>query len=142
MAVPELWILGGLIIVAWIAQLVLSYRQALDFSHRIADMRRNGTVAVDRGRGRLRSRVYAIISVGGDDRVVAAEALRGLTSLSAAKRLPGLTGLPYERLCENPVVADFDRPMREALCQAVATIREDRASRRTGEGGAPIAQQA
>ncbi len=139
---PELWILGGLIIAAWISQLVLSYRQAIAFSHRVADMRRKGTVAVGLGRGRLRSRVYAIISVSRDDRVVAAEALRGLTTLSASKPLPGLPGLPFERLCDTPAVADFDKPLREALCQAVSTIREDRASRRTGEGGSPIAQQA
>jgi len=140
--VLDLWAIGALIVVAWVAQLILSYRQAIAFSHRIADMRRMGTVAVGLGRGRLRSRVYAIISVGRDDRVVAAETLRGLTSLSASKPLPGLPGLPYERLCENPAVAELDRPLRDALCQAVATIREDRASQRTGEGGAPIAQQA
>ena len=139
---PELWVLGGLIVLAWAAQIILGYRQAIAFSHRIADLRRHGTVAVGLGRGRLRSRVFAIISVGGDDRVAGAEVLRGLTTLSTSKPLPGLVGLPFERLCDTPAVADFDKPLRDALCQAVATISEDRASHRTGEGGAPIVQQA
>jgi DNA-binding transcriptional regulator of glucitol operon len=137
--VPELWVLGGLIVFAWIVQIILSYRQAIEFAHRIADMRRQGKVAVGLGRGRFRSRCYAVVSVGPDGRVVGAEVLRGWSTLSKAKPLLGLPGLPIERLCDTPAVADFDKPLRDALCQVVTTLLENRAAQ-TGEGGVPIAQ--
>lgn len=138
---PELWVLAGLIIAAWIVQIVLSYRQAIEFAHRIAEMRRAGKVAVGLGRGRFRSRVYAVVAVGRDDRVVGAEVLRGWTTLSKPKPIAGLPGLPYERLCDTPAVADFDEALRDAFCQVVTTLRDDQAARRAAEGGAPIAQQ-
>lgn len=138
---PELFVIGGLVVFAWVVQLLLSYRQAMEFGHRIADMRRLGTVAVGLGRGRLRARVYAVISVGRDDRVVGAEVLRGWSTLSNAKAIPGLTGLPYERLCDHQAVEELDAALRDALCQAVATIRQSRAAPAMGEGGAPITQR-
>jgi DNA-binding transcriptional regulator of glucitol operon len=130
-----------MVVIAWVLQLVLSYRQAIEFSHRIADLRRQGTVAVGLGRGFLRARVYAVVAVGRDDRVVGAEVLRGWSTLSNSKPIPGLPGLPYERLCDTPAVAGFDKALRDALCQVVATIQDARAARRGAEGGAPIAQQ-
>lgn len=140
MQVPELVVIIGLIVAAWLVQIVLSYRQAMEFAHKVADMRRLGRVVVGLGRGRLRSRVYAVVAVGHDDRVVAAEVLRGWSTLSKPKSILGLPGLPYERLCDTPAVADLERSLRDALCQVVTTLREDRPTHRTGEGGAPIAQ--
>jgi len=136
---PELWVLAGLIVTAWIVQIMLGYRQAIEFSHRIADLRRQGTVAVGLGRGRLRSRVYAVVAIGRDDRVVGAEVLRGWSTLSNAKPIPDLRGLPYQRLCDTPAVAPFDKALRDALCQVVTTLRDGRMTQ-SGEGGAPIAQ--
>ncbi|MFN2568693.1 MAG: transcriptional regulator GutM [Candidatus Dormibacteria bacterium] len=138
---PQLWIIAGLLVAAWIVQLVLAYRQAIEFAHRIAQMRRAGTVSVGLGRGRLRSRVYAVVAVARDGRVVAADVLRGWSSLSKPRAIPGLSGLPFERLCETAAVADLDKPLRDALCQVVSTLREDRAARRS-EGGVTIAQHA
>lgn len=142
MSLDNAAVLIGVIVLLWILQLVLSYRQATGFGRRIADMRRRGTVAVGLGRGRFRSRTYAVVSVGRDDRVVGAEVLRGWSTLSKPKPIPDLCGLSYERLCGTPAVADFDAALRAALCQVVATVREDRAAKAAaGEGGA-IAQSA
>jgi DNA-binding transcriptional regulator of glucitol operon len=141
MRVPDLLVVAGLVVAAWIVQIVLSYRQAIEFAHRIAEMRRVGKVAVGVGRGRLRSRVYAVVAVGADQRVVGAEVLRGWSTLSKAKPIPGLLGLPYERLCATAAVADLDEALRDALCQVVTTLRDDRAAQRAAEGGGPITQQ-
>jgi DNA-binding transcriptional regulator of glucitol operon len=138
--VADLAIPITIIVAAWVLQIVLSYRQAIQFGKRVADMRRSGTVAVGLGRGRLRARTYAVVSVGRDDRVVAAEVLKGWSTLSKPRPIPSLPGLPYERLCDTPAVSGLDAPLRAALCQVVETLREDRAAK-AREGGA-IAQSA
>lgn len=130
----------AIIVAAWILQIVLSYRQAIQFAKRVADMRRSGTVAVGLGRGRLRARTYAVVAVARDDRVVAAEVLKGWSTLSKPRPIPSVVGLPYERLCDTPAVAGLDAPLRAALCHVVETLREDRAAK-AREGGA-IAQSA
>lgn len=136
---PDAVVLVGLLVVAWIVQIVLSYRQAMRAGHRIAALRRSGTVAVGLGRGRLRSRTYAIVSVDQADRVVAAEVLHGWSSLSKPTPIPLLSGLPYEHLCDTPAVADFNPALRAALCQVVTTIRQARATPDPSEGGVAIA---
>ena len=134
------WI--GLIVLAWLVQLLLGYRQAISFGHRIADMRRLGTITVGLGRGRFRGRTYAVVAIGRDDRVIAAEVLKGWSTLSKPKPIPGLPGLPYERLCDTPVVVDFDSALRAALCQVVTTLRADRAEKQAAEGATTITQGA
>ncbi|HEY8868302.1 MAG TPA: transcriptional regulator GutM [Candidatus Limnocylindrales bacterium] len=142
MRLPDIAVFIGVIVLLWVLQLALSYRQAIGFSKRIAEMRRSGTVAVGLGQGRYRSRTYAVVAVGRDDRVLAAEVLKGWTTLSRPKPIPDLPGLPYERLCDTPAVATFDSALRAALCQVVTTLRKDRAAKQTAEGGAAIAQRA
>lgn len=142
MDLPDLAVLIGVIVLLWIVQIVLSYRQAMSLTRRIADMRRRGTVSVGLGHGRLRNRVYAVVAVDREDSVIGVEVLRGWTTLSKPKPIPELSGLPYERLCDTAAVADFDSALRSALCQVVATLREDRAAKQALEGGGAIAQQA
>jgi DNA-binding transcriptional regulator of glucitol operon len=138
--VADLAIPITIIVAAWILQILLSYRQAMAFGRRVAQMRRSGTVSVGLGRGRLRARTYAVVAVGRDDRVVAAEVLKGWSTLSKPRPIPSLLGIPFERLCDTPAVAGLDAPLRAALCQIVETLREDRAAK-AREGGA-IAQSA
>jgi DNA-binding transcriptional regulator of glucitol operon len=142
MDLPDLAALIGVIVLLWIVQIVLSYRQAIGLTRRIADMRRQGTVSVGLGHGRLRSRVYAVVAVDRNDSVIGVEVLRGWSSLSKPKPILELSGLPYERLCDTAAVASFDSALRSALCQVVATLREDRAAKQAVEGGDAIAQQA
>jgi DNA-binding transcriptional regulator of glucitol operon len=135
--VADLAIPIAIVIAAWILQIVLSYRQAIAFGRRVADMRRLGTVTVGLGRGRFRGRTYAVVAVGRDDRVIAAEVLKGWSTLSKPRPIPDLTGLPFERLCETPAVAKLDAALRAALCQVVETLRKDRAAK-AREGGAIV----
>ncbi len=139
---PQPFVIIGIVIVAWVLQIVMSYRQAIAFSRRIADMRRVGTVAVGLGQGRFRSRTYAVVAIRPDGRVAAAEVLTGWSSLSAPKPIPNLPGLPIERLCGTPVVADLSPALQQALCQVVSTLGDDMAAKRGAEGGAPIVQRA
>jgi DNA-binding transcriptional regulator of glucitol operon len=136
----QLAILIGIVVALWILQLLLSYRQAITVSKRIADLRRRGMVAVGLGRGRYRSRVYAVLAVDRSDRVVGVEVLRGWSTLSRPKPIAELAGLQYLDLCEAPPVAAFDASLKDALCQAVTVVRQAREAEAKGEGGVAIVQ--
>lgn len=135
-------ILIGAIVALWIAQLVLGYRQAIKLSRRIADLRRRGTVAVGMGRGRFRSRTYAIVAIDRADRIIEAEALRGWTTVASPKPIPGLTGLSLHAPDHDRLVAEQDPALRTALGQALSVLRESRGTVQTTEGGAAIGQDA
>lgn len=132
----------GVVIAMWILQLLLSYRQAIGVSRRIADLRRHGTVAVGLGHGKYRSRVYAVIAVNRADQVVGVEVLKGWSTLSKPKPIAELAGLPYQDLCASPAVAALDAALKDALCQAVTVVRGAREAESKAEGGVAIAQHA
>ena len=130
----------GVVVVLWVVQLVLSYRQAIGMSRRIADLRRRGTVAVGLGRSRFKARTYAVVSIDRADRVVGVEVLSGWSNFSKPKPYTELLGIHYEDLCENPTVEAFDVTLRAALCQAVSVLREARQAASKADGGVAIAQ--
>jgi DNA-binding transcriptional regulator of glucitol operon len=137
----ELAPLVGVVVVLWVVQLALSYRQAIGMSRRIANLRRIGTVAVGLGRGRLKSRTYAVVAIDRSDRVVGLEVLSGWSNFSKPKPYTELIGIPYQDLCESPSVEAFGVTLRAALCQAVTVLREARLAASKADGGVAIAQQ-
>ena len=136
----DLATLVGVVVVLWVVQLILSYRQAIGMSRRIVALRRMGTVAVGLGRGRLRSRTYAVVSIDRSDKVAGVEVLRGWTTMSQPKPVPSLVGIDYLALCASPSVEALDEPLQAALCQAVTVLREAREAALKADGGVAIAQ--
>lgn len=129
-------ILIGAIVALWIVQMVLGYRQAIGLSRRVAELRRRGTVAVGMGRGRFRSRTYAIVAVDRADRIVEAESLRGWTAMATPKPIPELRGMSLGAPEHDRVLSRQDPALRAALRQALSAIQESRAAREEGKGGA------
>jgi DNA-binding transcriptional regulator of glucitol operon len=87
-----------LIAVLWLLQLGLAYQQAQRFLARTRALRRRGRVAIGASPRRVRGRAYVVIAVGPDDRVTAAEVLRGITVFADAKPEPALVGLAAAKL--------------------------------------------
>lgn len=141
MSGPEAALLIGAVVALWAVQIALGYRQAMHLSRRIADLRRRGTVAVGMGRGRFRSRTYAIVAVDRTDRIIQAEVLRGWTTAAAAKPIPELTGLSLDAPDDAPVMVTKDPALQAALRQAFRALRDHRPARDTTEGGTAIAQR-
>lgn len=135
-------ILIGVIVAMWIAQMVLGYRQAIKVSRRIADLRRQGTVAVGMGRGRFRRRTYAIVAVDRADRIIEAEALRGWTTVATPKPIPELRGLTLHAPEHDRVVASQDPALQVALRQALSAIKESRVAHEQAKGGAAVREDA
>jgi DNA-binding transcriptional regulator of glucitol operon len=115
-----------LLAVLWVLQLVLAYQQAQRFMRRARVLRRQGRVAIGASRRQLRGRAYVVVAVGPDDRIRAAEALRGLTVFADARPVPALVGLPAADLAGGAPVPDLAPRVLAAAHSAAAAIHPDR----------------
>jgi DNA-binding transcriptional regulator of glucitol operon len=114
--------------VLWLLQLLLSYQQARHFMARARALRRQGRVSIGASPRRTRGRAFVVVAVGSDDRVTAAEALRGVTVFANAKPVPALVGLRAADLAAGATVGGLAPTVLTAAHQAAAFVHPDRAS--------------
>ena len=124
-------LIGGL----WLLQLVLAYLQAQRFMARARALRGLGRVSVGASARRIRGRAYVVVAVGPDDRVTAAEALRGITVFANARPVPALVGLAAAELAAGVQVPDLHPRVQAAAQSAAAALHPElaRASEPTGQ---------
>ena len=113
--------------VLWALQLLLAYQQARHFMARARTLRRQGRVSIGASPRRIRGRAFVVVAVGSDDRVVAAEALRGITVFANAKPVPALIGLRVTDLAAGVEVPGLAPTVQAAAQQAAAFVHPDRA---------------
>ena len=106
--------------VLWALQLLLSYQQARAFMARARALRRKGRVSIGASPRRLRGRAFVIVAVGPDDRITAAEVLRGVTVFANAKPEPALIGRRAADLAAGAEVAGLVPTVQTAAQQAAA----------------------
>jgi DNA-binding transcriptional regulator of glucitol operon len=136
MGVGWLFLLLG---VLWLLQLVLAYQQAQRFMTRARALRRLGRVSIGASRRQLRGRAYVVVAVGPDDRLTAAETLRGLTVFANARPVPALLGLPAAELAAGAQVPDLAPRVLAAAHSAAAALHPDRAGEPKPPAGDPTA---
>jgi DNA-binding transcriptional regulator of glucitol operon len=108
--------------VLWTLQLLLSYQQARAFMARARALRRKGRVSIGASPRRLRGRAFVVVAVGSDDRITAAEVLRGVTVFANAKPEPALIGRRTADLAAGAEVAGLAPTVQTAARQAAAFV--------------------
>jgi DNA-binding transcriptional regulator of glucitol operon len=121
----------------WLLQLVLAYQQAQRFMARARALRRLGRVSVGASPRKVRGRAYVVVAVGPDDRVTAAEALRGITVFANARPVPALVGLPAVELAAGAPVPDLGPRVLAAAHSAAAALHPDHAAAPEATGRRP-----
>ena len=116
-----------LIGVLWLVQLVLAYLQARRFMARARALRGLGRVSIGASPRRIRGRAYVVVAVGPDDRVTAAEALRGITVFANARPAPALVGLRAAELAAGAEVPELAPRVLVAARSAAAALHPDSA---------------
>ena len=111
--------------VLWALQLLLSYQQARAFMARARALRRKGRVSIGASPRRLRGRAFVVVAVGPDDRITAAEALKGITVFANARPVPGLVGLQAADLAASAEVPDLHPRVLAAAQHATAALHPD-----------------
>jgi DNA-binding transcriptional regulator of glucitol operon len=114
-----------LLAVLWALQLGLAYQQAQQFMARARALRRLGRVSIGASPRRLRGRAYVVVAVGPDDRVTAAEALRGVTVFANARPVPALVGLAAAELAAGTQVPDLHPNVQAAAQSAAAALHPE-----------------
>jgi DNA-binding transcriptional regulator of glucitol operon len=124
-----------LLAVLWALQLGLAYQQAQAFMARARALRRLGRVSIGASPRRIRGRAYVVVAVAPDDRVTAAEALRGVTVFANARPVPALVGLAAAELAAGAQVPDLHPNVQAAAQSAAAALHPElaRASEPTGQ---------
>jgi DNA-binding transcriptional regulator of glucitol operon len=131
MGIGWLFLLVG---VLWLLQLVLAYQQAQRFMARTRALRRLGRVSIGASPRRVRGRAYVVVAVGPDDRVTAAEALRGVTVFANARPVPSLVGLRAADLAAGVEVPELAPRVQVAARSAAEALHPDQA---VPQGAAP-----
>jgi DNA-binding transcriptional regulator of glucitol operon len=116
-----------LIGVLWLVQLVLAYLQAQRFMARARALRGLGRVSIGASPRLIRGRAFVAVAVGPDDRVTAAEALRGVTVFANARPVPALVGLPSVELAAGAEVPELAPRVQAAAHSAAAALHPDSA---------------
>jgi DNA-binding transcriptional regulator of glucitol operon len=111
----------------WLLQLVLAYQQAQRFMARTRTLRRLGRLSIGASPRRIRGRAYVALAVGPDDRVTAAEALRGITVFANARPVPALVGLPAVELAAGTQIPALPPRVQAAARSAAAFLHPEHA---------------
>jgi DNA-binding transcriptional regulator of glucitol operon len=114
-----------LLAVLWALQLGLAYQQAQQFMARARALRRLGRVSIGASPRRLRGRAYVVVAVGPDDRLTAAEALRGVTVFANARPAPALVGLAAAELAAGTQVPGLHPNVQAAAQSAAAALHPE-----------------
>jgi glucitol operon activator protein len=107
---------------AWMVQIYLAWRQAQSFMTRVRALRHSGRVAIGLSGNRLRGRAYVVLAVGPDDRVTAAETLRGNTVFARPRPVPALVGRTAAGLATGDDLPELHTRVREAAMSSAAML--------------------
>jgi len=100
--------------VGWFVQVLLTGRQTQRFYNRMKVLRKDGTASIGTTGGIYKGRVYVVLVIDGDDRIVHAEQLSGWTTFSDLRPVPELQGKNLSELMDeqNPL------PIKPKVLQA------------------------
>lgn len=89
------------LVVAWIAQLGLSLLQTKRFYGRRGELKKLGRVSVGLAGSTYKGKIYTVIVVDENDRIINAEKLSGMTVFANLKPVPEIVGLSLEDLLQE-----------------------------------------
>ena len=115
-----------IVLLLWLVQIGLAYRQARLFYKRISSLRKLGRCATGLSGGRYRGRVYAVLVVHPlTHTIIKAEQLSGLTVFTKLKPVKQLEGRYLDELLdtEAPEIEGVPRRLREAARSAAEAIQ-------------------
>src|SRR3954447_3115921 len=120
---PWLLILSA-VVVGWVFQLYLSYRQGMAFTTDARALRSAGTVSIGVGGNRYRGgRAFVAIVV--DDRGIVRDAvvLSGWTTFSRGRSLPALQGVRLNKTRGDAPLPGLTKPQRAAARHAAELVK-------------------
>lgn len=107
----------------WMLQLILSLLQTKRFHRRIAELRKMGpATSIGYSGKNWTGKKYGVLVVDEERRVIRAEKLTGFTVFSNLKEVPGLAGLPIERVLQPEPLPGVKKSLWDAFTNAAEYI--------------------
>jgi len=108
------------VVAGWMVQMYLTYQQSMAFNRQVLALRRQGTVSVGVAGRRYRGG-RAFVAVAIDDHGIVRDAitLKGWTTFSRGRPLPGLIGLRTSRIVAAQALDGLSTQQHEAARHAV-----------------------
>ena len=107
-------------VAGWMVQMYLTYQQSMAFNRQVLALRRQGTVSVGVAGKRYRGgRAFVAIAIDDHGIVRDALTLKGWTTFSRGRPLPGLIGLRTSRIVAAKALDGLSTQQHEAARQAV-----------------------
>lgn len=119
-------ILLGAMVVMWLAQFALTYRQMRGFYRRLRLLNKKGLTAVGMNGGRYRGRAYGVLVVDEDNRIAHAESMGGWTVFASLRPEPDLVGMSLREVIENEETLPVAAKLRVAFANAARDLQAAR----------------
>ncbi len=122
--------LGSTIIIAfvlaWMIQFALTYLQMRRYHKRLGELRKLGATATGMSGSMYKRRVYGVLVIDQDEKVLRAEQFSGWTVFASLKPVKELEGLSTKEIVDESIELPISKKFRSAFQNAVEEIEKAR----------------
>ena len=112
----SIYILGAVVIVAYILQILLGLQQLKNFNKTYSELRKKGRVAIGRRAGKIKSGTIVMFAVDANGMVLDARKMQGVTVLATFKSMPDYVGQDIHYFdTYNPLVRKENKLLQIAI---------------------------
>ena len=112
----SIYILGAVVIVAYILQIIFGLKQLKHFNTTYSELRKKGRVAIGRRSGKIKAGTIVMFAVDRKGMILDAKRMQGVTVVARFKSMPSYIGqdIHYQDTY-NPVVRKENKPLQSAI---------------------------
>lgn len=112
----SIYILGAVVIAAYIFQIIFGLRQIKHFNQTYSEMRKMGRVAIGRRSGRIKAGTIVLFAVDKKGQVLDARRMQGISVVARFKKMPDYLGQDIHYLDSyNPLVRKENKLLQIAI---------------------------
>ncbi|HFH9838281.1 TPA: transcriptional regulator GutM [Streptococcus suis] len=112
----SIYILGAVVIVAYILQIILGLRQLKHFNTTYSELRKKGRVAIGRRAGKIKAGTIVMFAVDKSGKVLDARRMQGVTVAARFKTMPDYIGQDIHYFdTYNPLVRKENKLLQIAI---------------------------
>jgi DNA-binding transcriptional regulator of glucitol operon len=111
-------------VLAWVIQFAMTYLQMRRFQKRLSELRKEGVTATGMSGSMYKRRVYAVLVIDQNEKILHAEQFSGWTVFAGLKPVKDLEGLTTNEIVDEEVKLPIPKKIRSAFQNAVEEIEK------------------
>jgi len=113
-------------LIAWVIQFAMTFLQMRRYYKRIRELRKEGPTATGMSGSMYKRRVYGVLVIGPNEKILRAEEFSGWTVFASLKRVKALEGLPIKDIMDENVELPVSKKIRSAFQNAILEYEKAR----------------